>query len=330
MRRLGVRTGENQAQIPAIQAGSVSRRFGDKQALVDVSLVVPHGRIHALLGPNGAGKTTFVRILTGLLEPDEGNIEILGRSLREFQSRQYKKFFGFVPSGDRTFYLRISGIENLAFFARLYGMSRRDALRRGWECIRDVGLEEAARKPVGLYSHGMQKRLSVARGLLMDPAVLFVDEATHDLDPEGARNVRALVQAAAGRGAAVIWTTQRVEEIWDFAHSVTLLHNGRIRFAGTVPEMIRFSRSQSYVIQLRPVDERRQDLVAELTTAAQDVAEVHATRESTDHFIFALRPEAILGDLFERLTANGIEILDCRQEHSQIEQAFLRLTSESR
>jgi ABC-2 type transport system ATP-binding protein len=308
----------------------VSRRFGDKQALSDVSLTVEHGRIHALLGPNGAGKTTLIRILTGLLEPDGGEIQILGRSRRGLLSREYRKFFGFVPSGDRTFYLRISGLENLAFFARLYGMSRKRAVIRAWECLRDVDLEDAARKPVGVYSHGMQKRLSVARGLLTDPAVLFVDEATHDLDPDGARRVRDLVKLAADRKAAVIWTTQRVEEIWDFASSVTLLHNGKVRFAGTVPEMIRFSETQAYVLLLRSVEGTPLDVLTTLRRAADGVALVEPSRESAEHFIFVLRPEAILGELFERLASTGVEVLDCRQEHSQIEQAFLRLTAEPR
>jgi len=318
------------SERPAIRASSVSRRFGDKQALADVSLAVERGRIHALLGPNGAGKTTLIRILTGLLEPDAGDIEILGRSSRALQSREYRKFFGFVPSGDRTFYLRISGLENLAFFARLYGMGRKRAVLRARECLRDVGLEEAARKPVGIYSHGMQKRLSVARGLLTDPSVLFVDEATHDLDPDGARRVRELVRRAADRQTAVIWTTQRVEEIWDFASSVTLLHNGKVRFAGTVPEMISFSETQAFVLLLRSVKEASSDVLSTLRRATDGVAHAERARESDDHFVFVLRPEAILGALFERLTSAGFEILDCRQEHSQIEQAFLRLTSEQR
>jgi ABC-2 type transport system ATP-binding protein len=248
--------------------------------------------------------------------------------MHELQSREHRKLFGFVPSGDRTFYLRISGLENLVFFARLYGMGRRRALARAWECLRNVGLEEAARKPVGLYSHGMQKRLSVARGLLTEPPVLFVDEATHDLDPDGARRVRDLVRLATDRKTAVIWTTQRVEEIWDFASSVTLLHQGRVRFAGTVPEMIRFSETQAYVVLLRSVDQSSSDLLTTLRRATHGVARVEPSRESDEHFIFVLRPEVVLGALFERLTSAGVEILDCRQEHSQIEQAFLRLTSE--
>ena len=112
-----------------------------------------------------------------------------------------RRKIGFFPSGDRTFYQRISGLENLTFFGRLNGISRGDAIRRSQKRLADVGLADAARQRVGLYSHGMQKRLSMARALLMDPVALVVDEATDGLDPEGARRVQDLVRsAAAGSG----------------------------------------------------------------------------------------------------------------------------------
>src|SRR5919202_6225407 len=125
----------------------------------------------------------------------------------------------------------------MVFFPRLHGVRRGPAARRAAEVLEQVGLADAARQRVGLYSHGMHKRLSVARALLMRPAVLLVDEATHDLDPEGAMRVQALVRAAADEGAAVLWATQRLDEIRDFADRVTLLSAGRVRFAGSVPPL---------------------------------------------------------------------------------------------
>src|SRR5439155_16951566 len=106
-----------------------------------------------------------------------------------------------------------SGLENLVFFGRLHGLRRRAALERAREVLEQVGLQDVATRVVYSYSHSMQKRLSVARSLLTDPEVLFVDEATHDLDPEGALRIRELVSDVAARGAAVVWATQRIEEI---------------------------------------------------------------------------------------------------------------------
>ena len=108
--------------------------------------------------------------------------------------------FGLVPSGDRTFYLRLSALENLTFFGRLHGLRRAEAIRRGMECIEAVDLADVARKPVGEYSHGMQKRLSVARALLMDPAIMLVDEATHDLDLQAARRIQDLIADRSRQG----------------------------------------------------------------------------------------------------------------------------------
>src|SRR5262249_15468141 len=140
----------------AIDVRNVHRQFGVMPALRGVSLVVETGTVHALLGPNGAGKTTLLRILTGLVAPTSGDVLILGGPLgaRGLQSR-----IGFIPSGDRSFSLRISGRETLVFFARLHGIRRGEARGRADAALASVGLADAARLRVGGYSHGMQKRL---------------------------------------------------------------------------------------------------------------------------------------------------------------------------
>ncbi len=171
------------AQPAALSVEGVSHRFGQKEALREVSLEVGIGEIHALLGPNGAGKTTLLRILSGLVEPDSGTLRLLDISWQGTPPREGRHLLGVVPSGDRAFYLRLSGVENLIFFGRLYGLSRSRARQRAQECLAAVGLPDVGHLLVGNYSHGMQKRLAIARALLMNPPVLLVDEATHDLDP---------------------------------------------------------------------------------------------------------------------------------------------------
>jgi ABC-2 type transport system ATP-binding protein len=311
----------------AVQALDISRRFGPVHALRDVSLEVRRGHIHALLGPNGAGKTTLLRVLVGLVEPDEGEVSLAGVSGEELASRSGRKLFGLVPSGDRTFYLRLSGLENLLFFGRLQGLSRRDAFRRATEVLEDVGLSDAARRRVGTYSHGMQKRLSIARALLNDPPVLFVDEATHDLDPPGARRVQALVESQARRGAAVIWATQRVDEIRGFASGVTLLHEGRVRFAGTVPELVATAVRRIHVLHLR--GGTAGSVLATSRRAVGELGTVTSLEEEEgEHYRLALRDGAVLGEALASLAASGIQVLACREERSEIEMAFLRLTEE--
>jgi ABC-2 type transport system ATP-binding protein len=319
---------EDAEPYPGVDVLNVSKRFKSVHALRNVSLRVAPGEIHALLGPNGAGKTTLLRILVGLLAPDEGEARLAGVGGKELEARSARKLFGLIPSGDRTFYLRISGFENLLFFGRLLGLSRSEATARAWECLRAVGLEAAARSAVGTHSHGMQKRLSVARALLTDPPILLIDEATHDLDPAGAQNVQALVADQARKGAAVIWTTQRVDEIRGFAHRVTLLHEGRVRFTGSVPQFMARSLRRMHVLHLRNGGAHPAKVLAAAKDALGDMGEMAPLDdEGIDrHYRLALRDGVILGDALARLTTSGIDILSCREERSEIELAFLQLT----
>jgi ABC-2 type transport system ATP-binding protein len=311
-----------------IAASGVSRRFGTKLALDDVSFSVRSGEVHALLGPNGAGKTTLLRILTGLLHADTGTVKTAGLD-PVANPRELRERVGLVPSGDRTFYLRLSGLENLVFFARLYGFNRRDALARSAQLMERVGLPDALHVRVGLYSHGMQKRLSVARSLLAHPTILLVDEATHDLDPEGAARIRALVGELADEGHAVVWTTQRIEEIRGFAHRVTLLRSGRIAFNGTVPALMGYANPRQFFVQLELQDG---DLSAERLNALIAPLGELARAEETDptHFLLSLEPGVLLGEAVAALDAAGIAVVSCTEAQSKIEQAFLSLTGSSR
>ena len=312
----------------AIDARSLSRTFGDVRALDDVSLRVERGEIHALLGPNGAGKTTLLRILSGLVEPESGEVRVLGIPWND-PPRDAKHLFGLVPSGDRSFYLRLSGVENLIFFGRLYGLRLAEARDRANQAIRAVDLEEARGRRVGTYSHGMQKRLSVARGLLMDPPLLFVDEATHDLDPEGARRIRALVTDAARRGVGVLWATQRIEEIRGFAQRVTVLHQGNVRFAGSVPEFLAAVPVQRFLLQLRGDDADGRTVSERARSILDGLAVVAGGQDSRGELtLIALRDGVTLGRALGALLDSKIEVLACREERSEVEEAFMQLIAE--
>lgn len=312
------------ARCPVLKAHDVSHRFGDKFALRNASLRIRPGEIHALLGPNGAGKTTLIRILAGLLEPDEGSVEVAGFR-PSANTRAFRQHIGLMASGDRTFYLRISALENLVFFARLHGMRRREAVRRVLAILADVGLEDAAAQRVGEYSHGMQKRLSLARALLTSPPVLLIDEATHDLDPDGARRVRELVATQASRGAAVAWVTQRLEEIRGFADTVTLLRAGRVGFAGTVPQMMSQAAPRRFLLRLA-ADGPLGLSLSSLNAALSPIGILVPTGEDdSEHHVLALAEDSALGDALGLLASADVTVLSCSEERSEIEEAFLLL-----
>jgi ABC-2 type transport system ATP-binding protein len=311
-----------------VDVEDVTRNFGKTRALDGVSFLLHPGEIHALLGPNGAGKTTLVRVLAGLVAPTSGRVRVAGQDpSRELGS--LRRQVGLVPSGDRSFYLRISGLENLLFFARLYGQSRRAAVARAHEVLAQVGLEHAARERVGHYSHGMQKRLSVARALLTNPLLMLVDEATHDLDPEGAERVRDLVRERARDGTAVLWTTQRLDEIRGLADNVTFLNQGKVRFAGTVPDLLMKFPSNRFVLSLRSTVSSEDVDVAAQRAIGEMGSLTRLGDEGSQHYVLSLSDGTVLGTALSALTEVGLDVLSCHGERSEVEEAFLALLEES-
>jgi ABC-2 type transport system ATP-binding protein len=312
------------AGSPAVEVDGLHRRYGAVEALRGIDLEVAAGEVHALLGPNGAGKTTLMRILCGLVDPTDGSAYVLDR--RAGRSRELRELIGLVPSGDRSFYLRLSGLENLSFFARLHGLRRRTARERAAALLESVGLAEAALRPVNTYSHGMQKRLSFARALLNDPAVLLVDEATHDLDPVAAEQVRRLTAERARAGTAVLWATQRIEELAGFAQRVTVLDRGTVCFAGSVAALAAAGGGDRHVVQLGPATSAPRGA---LDAALGSLARLQpAPGEDAGHAMLVLAPGVSLGAALAALVAAGAEVLSCRDERPPIERAFLAVTGE--
>jgi ABC-type multidrug transport system ATPase subunit len=177
----------------------------------------------------------------------------------------------------------------------------------------------------------MQSRLSVARALLTDPPVLLIDEATHDLDPGSARRVQDLIRTAAGHDAAVVWATQRVDEIRGFASRVTMLSRGTVRFSGSVAQLMSHSVARRYLLRLRNGRPTAESLDAALSRAVGDMGAIAADGSGDpSHYVLALADGVILGDALAALTAAQFQVLACQEERPEIEEAFLRLTGEER
>jgi ABC-type multidrug transport system ATPase subunit len=311
--------------VPAVEVEGLHRRFGAVEALRGVDLEIDVGQIHGLLGPNGAGKTTLMRVLCGLVDPSSGSVYVLDR--RAGRSRELREVIGLVPSGDRSFYLRLSGLENLVFFARMHGMSKRAARARALELLESVSLSDAARRPISTYSHGMQKRLSFARGLINDPKVLLVDEATHDLDPVAAEQVRDLTVTLARRGTAVVWATQRLEELVGFAQRVTVLDHGKVAFAGSVASLAAAGGAHRHLVRLGPATSAP---LPALHAALGSAGELRpAPGEDGSHVLLTLAPGVSLGEALTAIIGAGAEVLSCRDETPAIERAFLAVTREN-
>jgi ABC-2 type transport system ATP-binding protein len=209
----------------------LGKSFAERAVLRHATFSVVEGSILALAGPNGAGKTTLLKILATLIIPSEGTAQICGKDIARDPIR-VKRLIGFVSSEERSFYWRLTGRQNLRFFACLHGMSRESEPRIDM-LLEAVGLKGKGDLRFREYSTGMKQALGIARGLLHDPPVLLLDEPTRSLGPPVARKVRGLLHGLAKEaGKAILIASQNLNELEDLADQFALLHQGNIRALG--------------------------------------------------------------------------------------------------
>jgi ABC-2 type transport system ATP-binding protein len=232
--------------MKAIEILNLTRTYNGLRALDDVSFSVECGEIFGLLGPNGAGKTTAIRILTGQLRPTSGQAWVVGCDVVTERQR-LKPQIGVVFEY-QNIYERDSAWGNLRFYARLYGVNP----ARVKETLAQVGLVERARDKTGKYSNGMKQRLIIARALLHEPQVLFLDEPTRGLDPHVAREIRGIVCDLAKQGVTVFMSTHYMEEADQLCDRVAIIDRGRIVALDT-PERLKATHGEGTQTTLEDV-----------------------------------------------------------------------------
>jgi ABC-2 type transport system ATP-binding protein len=220
----------------AIETRGLSRSFGGKLAVADLSLEVPDGAFYGFLGPNGAGKSTTMKMLTGLLAPTAGSARVLGLDLGR-EAISIKSQIGVVPDGLNLFE-RLSGAEQLRIAGRLYGLDRAVAAKRTDELLGVLGLASDAGKIVGDYSHGMKKKLSLACALIHSPRLLFLDEPFEGIDAVAVSHIRGLLNDLVERGAVTIFLTSHVLEVVErLVTHVGIIAEGKLVAQGTLAEV---------------------------------------------------------------------------------------------
>jgi ABC-2 type transport system ATP-binding protein len=217
---------------PAIDARGIRKRYGDRDVLADVSLLVRPGCLHGLLGPNGAGKTTLMRVMLGLIQSDAGSVQLLGAPVRSTTDPLAAGVAGYVETP--SFYPYLSGRRNLSLLARLDDGPSSDRRARVERVLAQVGLSPRADIAVSGYSAGMRQRLGLAAALLRSPKVLLLDEPTSSLDPAAARDVRMLVRGLADQGTAVVLSSHDMAEVEELCQELTVINQGRVVYSGSV------------------------------------------------------------------------------------------------
>jgi ABC-2 type transport system ATP-binding protein len=216
--------------------GLFRRRKHEIHAVRGISFSVGRGELFGVLGPNGAGKTTTIKMLVTLLLPTAGRARILGYDVVE-SPQEIRRRVGYVFGGDRGLYERLSGIDNLRYFAEIYGVPAREQRSRIGELLELVDLRGRERERVEGYSRGMRQRLHIARGLLHRPQVLFLDEPSIGIDPVGARELRATVKALVDTGTTVLLTTHYMFEADELCDRIAVVNGGQIVATGSPAEL---------------------------------------------------------------------------------------------
>ena len=220
-----------------LAAERLTKRYGPRTAVDRLSFTVRAGEILGLLGPNGAGKTTTIRLLTTILAPTGGTFSVAG--VPSSKPAEIRRRVGVLPES-AGYPARETGWEHLRYHARLFGLDARTAGERAERLLGEVGLADRARTRIGSYSRGMRQRLGIARALVNDPAVLFLDEPTLGLDPDGQARILELIRDVARRsGAVVVLSTHTLHEVEELCTQVLILHRGQVLVTGTPHEVMR-------------------------------------------------------------------------------------------
>lgn len=306
-------------------AEDLRKSYGPRPALRGLTFSLDAGRILGFLGPNGAGKTTSIRILTTIMPPDSGRFTVAGIGWE--RPAEIRQRIGVLPE---TFGLpkHMTGLEYVTYFGQLYGRSAADARAHAGALLTEVGMERRAKSLVGSYSHGMRQRLGIARALVNDPVVVFLDEPTLGLDPRGQRELLGLVrQVAQERGAGVILCSHLLAEVESVCDDVVILSSGEVVAKGPVGEVI--GRSERNVVRVRVAEPSVADSQRVLA-AVPGVQDVTMNGGGTGWL--RVRIDGPAGSLpadnriLEALIRAGIPVLSYEPEGGRLQDVFLNLT----
>ncbi|MGV9899710.1 ATP-binding cassette domain-containing protein, partial [Streptomyces tendae] len=306
----------------AITVEGARKRYGGKNALDGLDLTVTRGTVHGVLGPNGAGKTTLVRILSTLLRPDAGRVEVAGHDVvaEAYAVRLRIGLLGQHAALDEE----LGGRQNLEMFGRLHHLGARRARARADELLARFDLSDTGRKPVTAYSGGMRRRLDLAASLITEPEVLFLDEPTTGLDPRGRAEVWDSVRSLVGAGTTVLLTTQYLEEADQLADRISVVDAGRVVADGMADELKAATGGDRVDVVLRDAGQLGAAVaLLPLTGVRVDADRRLLSAPVTDRM-------AALSGVVRALEEAGIEAEDVALRRPTLDEVFLHLTDRTK
>jgi ABC-2 type transport system ATP-binding protein len=314
--------------VTAVEARGVMKRYGSLVAVHDLTFTAGAGEILGVLGPNGAGKTTAFRVLTTILEPTRGTFAVAG--VPQTRPGEIRRRIGVLPES-AGYPERQTGEEFLRYHARLHGHSRASAKAIADRLLADVRLADRGGSLISGYSRGMRQRLGIARALVNEPQVLFLDEPTLGLDPAGQRQILSTIRRIAEeRGATVLLSTHLLAEVEEICSRVLIINRGRIVAHGTVSEVARQAGApRSARLRVAADDVER---AVETLTSAPAVEQVEAASGQFGWLTVTLAqsdgrgPDDLVRDALRTLMDAGIPLFQFELEGARLSDAFLAMT----
>jgi ABC-2 type transport system ATP-binding protein len=303
----------------AILVRDLHRSFGDIEAVGGIDFEVKKGEILSLLGPNGAGKTTTISIISCLLRPDEGDVQVLGTSILD-DPQAVKAFLGVVPQ-EIAVYEDLSARENLIFWGKMYGLRGNLLGDRVEEVLEITGLGDRQKDKVEKFSGGMKRRLNIGIALLNKPEILIMDEPTVGIDPQSRRNILDRVMDFNREGTTILYTTHYMEEAQELSDHIAIMDHGKLIAYGSHEELVKIVGELDRIELTIDTDT---DGLLEAWKTIPGVNQV--TSEDGGINLLVDDSNLVLPHLFEAATAKGVRITSVEITEANLEAVFLHLT----
>jgi len=303
----------------AIDVVNLSKRFGDVLAVNSISFQVMRGEFFGFLGPNGAGKTTTINLLTGLARPDEGRIYIGGVDCTH-NPKAAQHLIGIVPD-ESNLYPELTGLDNLLFCAALYGMPKSEREQKAIELLDKFSLSSFAARKFAAYSKGMKRKLTIAAGIIHNPAILFLDEPTTGIDVASARQIRQLIADLHDRGTTIFITTHYIEEAERLCERIAFIVNGSIVRVDHIQDLLQ--PEQALHVILLTVVNAMPNLGEQLSAA---FPQFDLKTLSTDQIQVQSNRQIHLFPLIKFLEEHGVEVIEARRKRTSLEDVFVKVT----